>query len=265
MIGALTTLLVLVKGLPLAYNRDLQEDKEPLFDAFDTVEACLDLAAVVVDGASLRADRIAERLDEGFLDATTLMEYLIQQGVPQRTAHEVIGHLVGLCERRGLKRLADLPDDDFAEAHPGARPRRHETSWASPTPSRRSGRTARRPRRRWRSSSGGGRVHSVRDLPEKTRMHRCEPEFHRLHRRLLMKFTVTIDRDEDGIWVDRMPCDSRLHQSGESREEALENIKDAIKLCLEVRAERGLPLTIESSASGGRSLMPAPSRSLQSA
>ena len=65
-IGALTTLLVLVKGLPLAYNRDLQEDKEPLFDAFDTVEACLELAAVVVDGAQLRADRIAERLDEGY-------------------------------------------------------------------------------------------------------------------------------------------------------------------------------------------------------
>ena len=100
-IGALTTLLVLVKGLPLAYNRDLQEDKEPLFDAFDTVEACLELAAVVVSGASLRAERIAERLDEGFLDATTLMEFLIQQGVPQRTAHEVIGRLVGLCETAG--------------------------------------------------------------------------------------------------------------------------------------------------------------------
>ena len=65
-VGGLTTLLVLIKGLPLAYNRDLQEDKEPLFDAFDTVDACLDLAAVVVDGATLRADRIAARLDEGY-------------------------------------------------------------------------------------------------------------------------------------------------------------------------------------------------------
>jgi argininosuccinate lyase len=117
-IGDLTTLLVLVKGLPLAYNRDLQEDKEPLFDAFDTVEACLELAAVVVDGATLRADRIAERLDEGFLDATTVMEFLIRQGVPQRTAHEVIGRLVGLCERRGLTHLADLSDAELAEAHP---------------------------------------------------------------------------------------------------------------------------------------------------
>ncbi len=117
-IGSLTTLLVLIKGLPLAYNRDLQEDKEPLFDAFDTVAACLELAAVVVDGATLRADRIAERIDEGFLDATTLMEFLIRRDIPQRTAHEVIGRLVGLCERRGLKRLADLTDAELAEAHP---------------------------------------------------------------------------------------------------------------------------------------------------
>jgi argininosuccinate lyase len=116
-VGDLTTLLVLVKGLPLAYNRDLQEDKEPLFDAFDTVETCLELAAVAVDGVSFRVDQIAEKLDEGFLDATTLMEFLIQRRVPQRTAHEVIGRLVGLCERRGLKKLADLSDTDLSEAH----------------------------------------------------------------------------------------------------------------------------------------------------
>jgi argininosuccinate lyase len=117
-IGAMTTLLVLVKGLPLAYNRDLQEDKEPIFDAFDTVESCLELAAVVVEGATLRAERIAERLDEGFLDATTLMEFLIQRNVPQRTAHEVIGRLVGLCEHQGIKRLADLSNAELAGAHP---------------------------------------------------------------------------------------------------------------------------------------------------
>jgi argininosuccinate lyase len=115
-VGALTTLLVLIKGLPLSYNRDLQEDKEPLFDAFDTVDGCLALAAVVVEGASLRADRIAEHLEDGFLDATTLMEYLILKGVPQRTAHELVGKLVGLCERRGC-RLADLSEVDLAAAH----------------------------------------------------------------------------------------------------------------------------------------------------
>jgi argininosuccinate lyase len=116
-VGALTTLLVLLKGLPLAYNRDLQEDKEPLFDAFDTVEACLELAAVVVSGARLREGEIAARLDQGFLDATTLMEYLIARGVPQRTAHEVIGRLVALCEERRC-RLVDLADDDLRAAHP---------------------------------------------------------------------------------------------------------------------------------------------------
>lgn len=117
-VGSLTTFLVLIKGLPMAYNRDLQEDKEPLFDAFDTVEANLQLAAVVVEGANLRADRIAARLDEGYLDATTLMEHLIGLGLPQRTAHEVIGRLVGLCESRGLTRLADLSDADLAAADP---------------------------------------------------------------------------------------------------------------------------------------------------
>lgn len=120
-IGSLTTLLVLIKGLPLAYNRDLQEDKEPLFDAFDTVGACLDLAAAVVNGARLRSERIAERLEEGFLDATTLMEHLIALGVPQRSAHEVVGRMVGLAEKRGC-RLADLSAADFAEAHPSLTP-----------------------------------------------------------------------------------------------------------------------------------------------
>jgi argininosuccinate lyase len=120
-IGDLTTLLVLIKGLPLAYNRDLQEDKGPLFDAFDTVGACLELAAVVVEGATLRADRIAERLEEGFLDATTLMEYLIRKGVPQRSAHEVVGRLVATCETRGC-RLADLADGDLAAANPALGP-----------------------------------------------------------------------------------------------------------------------------------------------
>jgi argininosuccinate lyase len=116
--GDLTTLLVLVKGLPLAYNRDLQEDKEPLFDAFDTVKACLKLAAVVVDGAALRPDRIAERLGQGFLDATTLMEYLVQQDVPQRTAHEIVGKLVQECERCGLTSLGELSDSQLAAVHP---------------------------------------------------------------------------------------------------------------------------------------------------
>jgi argininosuccinate lyase len=78
-------LLILVKGLPLAYNRDLQEDKPPLFDSFDTVRACLELAIPIVQGAELRREAILARLDKGYLDATTLMEHLILLGIPQRT------------------------------------------------------------------------------------------------------------------------------------------------------------------------------------
>ena len=114
-VGDLQTLLVLVKGLPLAYNRDLQEDKPALFDAFDTVEACLELAAPLVAGAELRRAAIAERLDRGYLDATTLMEYLIRRGLPQRTAHHLVGSLVARATEQGL-RLADLPLEEFRAA-----------------------------------------------------------------------------------------------------------------------------------------------------
>ena len=76
--------MMLVKGLPLAYNRDLQEDKQALFDAYDTVSASLELAAALVRETRFREEVIAARLEDGFLDATTLMEHLIAQGVPMR-------------------------------------------------------------------------------------------------------------------------------------------------------------------------------------
>ncbi|MBL7042666.1 MAG: argininosuccinate lyase [Pirellulaceae bacterium] len=117
-VGNLQTLLVLLKGLPLAYNRDLQEDKPALFDSFDTVEACLEIAVPVVAGAVLNREAIDERLDRGYLDATTLMEFFIRQGMPQRTAHHLVGHLVGKATERGV-RLADLPLDEFQQAHSG--------------------------------------------------------------------------------------------------------------------------------------------------
>ncbi|MFH1923693.1 MAG: argininosuccinate lyase [Planctomycetota bacterium] len=116
-VGNLQSLLVLVKGLPLAYNRDLQEDKPPIFDSFDTVKACLELAAPLAAGAELNRPGIAERLDRGHLDATTLMEHLIARGVPQRTAHGLVGKLVRKALDCGL-RLSDLPVEDFREAHP---------------------------------------------------------------------------------------------------------------------------------------------------
>jgi argininosuccinate lyase len=114
-IGALQTLLVLIKGLPLAYNRDLQEDKPALFDAADTVEASLAIAAPLVAGAKLRREEIARRLELGHLDATTLMEYLIARGIPQRTAHGLVGKLVDRALAAQM-RLADLPLTAFQEA-----------------------------------------------------------------------------------------------------------------------------------------------------
>ncbi len=116
-LGNLQTLMVLVKGLPLAYNRDLQEDKPPLFDSFDTVHACLELAIPIVEQSELRRESIAARLDQGYLDATTLMEHLIKLGIPQRTAHHLVGSLVGVAQMQG-KRLADLTDDELKAAHP---------------------------------------------------------------------------------------------------------------------------------------------------
>jgi len=116
-VGNLQTLLVLIKGLPLSYNRDLQEDKPPLFDSFDTIRASLELAAPLVAGMELNREAIAERLDRGHLDATTLMEHLIRCGVAQRTAHGMVGRLVRTALDRGV-RLSDLSLDEFRQAHP---------------------------------------------------------------------------------------------------------------------------------------------------
>jgi argininosuccinate lyase len=120
-IGDLQQLLVLVKGLPLAYNRDLQEDKVALFDAFDTVDLSVEICAALVRQTNLRREVIASRLEEGFLDATTLMEFCIARGVPMRAAHEAVGKLVRLCEQRRC-RLAQLPAAEFDSVHPGLTP-----------------------------------------------------------------------------------------------------------------------------------------------
>lgn len=105
--AAVPQLLILIKSLPMAYNRDLQEDKVAVFDAFDTVKSCLELVPAIIEGAGLRLERIAARLEDGFLDATALMEYLIRQGVPMRTGHETVGRLVADCEQAEC-RLQDL-------------------------------------------------------------------------------------------------------------------------------------------------------------
>lgn len=111
-VGNLQTLLVLIKGLPLAYNRDLQEDKPPLFDSFDTVMACLELAIPIVEQTELQPDVISAKLDQGYLDATALMEGLIAQGMPQRTAHHKVGALVAIAKARNVS-LVDLTEAEI--------------------------------------------------------------------------------------------------------------------------------------------------------
>lgn len=116
-VGALQTLMMLMKGLPLAYNRDMQEDKPPLFDAFDTVQACLQLAIPIVQGSQLQPNAIKLRLDQGYLDATALMEAIMQMGMPQRTAHHKVGALVALAKSKAVT-LGELTDEDFSSVDP---------------------------------------------------------------------------------------------------------------------------------------------------
>jgi argininosuccinate lyase len=115
--GNLQTLLLLVKSLPLAYNRDLQEDKPPLFDSFDTIDAMLELAAPIVSESVLQRESIASRLEDGYLDATTLMEWMIRKGIPQRTAHHAVGAMVGEAIAAKLP-LAKMPLAAFQKHAP---------------------------------------------------------------------------------------------------------------------------------------------------
>ena len=118
LVGNLQQLLVLLKGLPTAYNRDLQEDKEAIFDSIDTLEAVLGVAAPLVAGARFDRERVAASIDQGHLDATSLMEALIGQGVPQRTAHETVGLLVRRAMTRGVS-LTELTGEEIAADYAG--------------------------------------------------------------------------------------------------------------------------------------------------
>jgi len=105
--GNLMALLTMLKGQPLAYNRDMQEDKKQLFDATDTVRSCVEMAAAIVRHTRFVPERIAAGLEEGYLDATALAEYLVVKGVAFREAHQIVGRLVAQAEREG-KSLAEL-------------------------------------------------------------------------------------------------------------------------------------------------------------
>jgi argininosuccinate lyase len=119
-LGHTAGLCFLLKGLPSSYNRDLQQDKEHLFPAVDTTSDTLDILPLVISGFRTRKDRIAGHLQEGFLMATDLAEYLVRLGIPFRTAHEKVGQVVAVCVREG-KRLSDLSFDRLREWIPEVR------------------------------------------------------------------------------------------------------------------------------------------------
>ncbi|MCP3013453.1 argininosuccinate lyase [Nocardiopsis dassonvillei] len=113
LVGDLTGLLTTLKGLPLAYNRDLQEDKEPVFDAVDTLHLLLPAMTGMVATLTFHTDRMAELAPQGFSLATDIAEWLVRERVPFREAHEIAGACVRVCEERGID-LPDLGDDDLA-------------------------------------------------------------------------------------------------------------------------------------------------------
>jgi len=113
--GNLTQLLTMMKGLPLAYNKDLQEDKESFFDTVDTAIACLDAVGLLLKNTTFRVERMAASMRGDYSTATDLADHLVRQGLPFRQAHEVVGNLVKTCEQRGGG-LEDLTSADLLKA-----------------------------------------------------------------------------------------------------------------------------------------------------
>jgi argininosuccinate lyase len=106
--GHLQAMLTIMKGLPLAYNRDLQEDKVPLFDTVDTVKASVRITGEIIRGLKVRKERMMEAVRDGFMNATDLADYLVGRGVPFRSAHGVVGRIVQHCLAAG-RRIEELP------------------------------------------------------------------------------------------------------------------------------------------------------------
>jgi argininosuccinate lyase len=115
--GNLVSLLTIMKSLPLAYNRDLQEDKEALFDTVDTLEQSLGIFSLLLPELKINARKMYQAAQEGFLTATDLADYLVEKGVPFRTAHEVVGSIVAFCIRE-KKDLTELSLDDLRRFSP---------------------------------------------------------------------------------------------------------------------------------------------------
>jgi len=116
--GNLHTLLTLAKGLPLTYNRDLQEDKPPVFDSFDQTAICAEVLSAVVGGLKFRPESCAAAVSDPALLATDLVDYLVRGGTPFREAHHAVGHVVALAEKAGVP-LDQAPDAAVRAVHTG--------------------------------------------------------------------------------------------------------------------------------------------------
>ena len=115
--GALMSILTTMKGIPLAYNKDMQEDKELTFDAIDTVKGCLRLFAGMISTMEFHKDVMESSAKNGFTNATDAADYLVNHGVPFRDAHGIVGRLVLLCIERGIS-LDELPLEDYQKLSP---------------------------------------------------------------------------------------------------------------------------------------------------
>ncbi len=120
-VGAWVTLVTIVKGLPLAYNKDLQETQEPLYDAVETLEASLTVAAGMIAATTFDVRAMRDAVDKGYLVATEIADYLVTKGVAFREAHDIAGHLVRVASDRGVE-LAALSLDELRAAHPSFEP-----------------------------------------------------------------------------------------------------------------------------------------------
>lgn len=124
--GSLTTLLTVMKGIPLAYNKDMQEDKEAIFDAIDNTKLCIEIFANMLDTASFRKDNMRKSAGFGFINATDAADYLVKKGLPFRQAYKIVGELVAVCIEKECsfetlpieeyRKLSDVFDDDVYSA-----------------------------------------------------------------------------------------------------------------------------------------------------
>jgi argininosuccinate lyase len=112
--GDLMALLTTLKGLPLAYNKDMQEDKEAIFDAVDTVKKCLSIFAPMVASMKTKKENMYKAAGEGFINATDLADYLVKKGLPFRSAYKIVGEIVGYSIKNGYV-LENLPLEKYKE------------------------------------------------------------------------------------------------------------------------------------------------------